>query len=55
MARRQILSLLERESLLALPDDELTRTLPLSWRKGVHRQNTAGLYYTPAVDGDAHR
>lgn len=26
MARRQILSLSERESLLALPDDELTLT-----------------------------
>lgn len=133
MARRQILSLSERESLLALPDDELTlkrmayfsehdlalisahckpashfgfavllcylknvgfapdkkiphsdallkhiasrlrslaclsfrqgnhatrtfnRTVPLSWRKSVHRQNTAGLYYTPAADADAHR
>lgn len=34
MARRQILSLSERESLLALPDDELTLT-----RIGVLRQN----------------
>ncbi len=32
MARRQILSLSERESLLALPDDELTEPPRVSWR-----------------------
>ncbi len=31
MARRQILSLSERESLLALPDDELTLTRMVSF------------------------
>ncbi len=54
MARRQILSLSERESLLALPDDELTLTrmayflVSMIWRLSVLTVNPPVVLVLPS-------
>jgi len=53
MARRQILSLSERESLLALPDDELTLTrmaylVSMIWHLSVLTVNLPAVLVLPS-------
>ncbi len=53
MARRQILSLSERESLLALPDDELTLTqwrilVSMIWRLSMLTVNPPAVLVLPS-------
>ncbi|MDL2793310.1 DUF4158 domain-containing protein [Salmonella enterica] len=58
MARRQILSLSERESLLALPDDELTLTRMAYFSEhdlaliSAHRKPASRLALLQIVGGD---